>query len=181
MMQTERIQRNIRLETDRLIIDSLRESDKEDYFINISHDKKVQETLICTYVENLEDFDYSAPLASKSLHAIRLKETGKLIGLILICEEKEDSCEIGYGLGSNYWHHGYATEAVRCFIDYLFHEKGFQTIYASFFPGNDASRHVMEKCGMTYSYFSEKELTYHGKEQDLIYYSINRDEYRKDK
>ncbi len=30
------------METERLIIDSIRETDKEDYFTNISHDKKVQ-------------------------------------------------------------------------------------------------------------------------------------------
>ena len=29
------------METERLIIDSVRETDKEDYFINISHDKRV--------------------------------------------------------------------------------------------------------------------------------------------
>ena len=34
------------METERLILDSIRESDKEDYFINISHDKRVLETFI---------------------------------------------------------------------------------------------------------------------------------------
>lgn len=35
------------METERLIIDQIKETDKEDYFINISHDKKVLETFIC--------------------------------------------------------------------------------------------------------------------------------------
>ena len=30
----------------------------------------------------------------------------------------------------------------------------------------------MEKCGMTYDHFSEKELTYLGVERDLTYYTI---------
>lgn len=31
----------------------------------------------------------------------------------------------------------------------------------------------MEKCGMAYSHFSEKELTYLGVERDLTYYAIH--------
>ena len=43
-----------RMETERLILDSIRESDKEDYFINISHDKKVLETFICWEILDCE-------------------------------------------------------------------------------------------------------------------------------
>ena len=136
------------METERLIIDEIRETDKEDYFNNISHDRKVLETFVCRYVETLEEFDFSSYLNNKDIYAIRLKETGKLIGIILYFDAKEDSCEIGYGIGVKYWNRGYVSEAVKCFIDYLFNEKGFKTIYASFFPENIASKTVMEKCGM---------------------------------
>ena len=162
------------METERLIIDSIREADKEDYYINISHDKRVLETFICRYADTLEDFDYSSYPGRQDLFAIRLKETGRLIGIILYFDEKEDSCEIGYGIGSAFWNQGYATEAVGRFLEYLFREKGMRTVYASFFTGNDASRRVMEKCGMSYDHFSEKELTYLGIERDLTYYAIHR-------
>ena len=163
------------METERLIMDPIRETDKADYFINISHDKKVLETFICRYAESPETFDFSSYPGRKDLFAIRLKESGRLIGIILYSDEKEDSCEIGYGIGSGFWGRGYATEAVRRFLEYLFREKGFQTVYASFFTGNEASRRVMAKCGMTYHHVSEKELTYLGKERDLTYYSITKD------
>ena len=162
------------METERLIIDPIRAADKEDYFINISHDKKVLETFICRYADTLEDFDFSSYPGRQELFAIRLKETGRLIGIILYFDEKEDSCEIGYGIGSAFWNQGYATEAVRRFLEYLFREKGMQTVYASFFTGNDASRRVMEKSGMTFDHFSEKELTYLDVERDLTYYAIHR-------
>ncbi len=166
------------METERLIIDPIRESDREDYFFNISHDKRVLETFICRYAETLEDFDFSSYLTAyqenNRLFAIRLKETGRLIGILISFDETEDSCEIGYGIGSSYWGQGYATEAVSRFLEYLLYEKGFGTVYASFFTGNDASRHVMEKCGMTYDHFAEKELTYLGVERDLTYYAIRR-------
>ena len=161
------------METERLILDSIKESDKEDYFINISHDKKVLETFICRYAETMEEFDFSSYPGRQDLFAIRLKETGRLIGIISCFDEKDGSCEIGYGIGSGYWNRGYATEAVHRFLDYLFREKRLKTVYASFFTGNDASRRVMEKCGMNFDHFSEKELSYLGVEQDLTYYLIN--------
>ncbi len=161
------------METERLILDSIKESDKEDYFINISHDKKVLETFICRYAETMEEFDFSSYPGRQDLFAIRLKETGRLIGIISCFDEKDGSCEIGYGIGSGYWNRGYATEAVHRFLDYLFREKRLKTVYASFFTGNDASRRVMEICGMNFDHFSEKELSYLGVEQDLTYYLIN--------
>ncbi|MBQ9545110.1 MAG: GNAT family N-acetyltransferase [Clostridia bacterium] len=62
-------------------------------------------------------------------------------------------------------------------MEYLFGKKGFQKICASFFSGNDASRRVMEKCGMTFFRFAPKELTYLGVGRDLTYYSVDRDKY----
>ena len=164
----------LNMETKRLIIDELRKEDKEDYFINISHDKKVLETFICTYQESLEKFDFDSYLNRKGILAIRLKETGKLIGILTEFLTDGKSVEIGYGIGSNYWNNGYVTEAVKAFIKYLFEEKGFNTVYASFFVGNDASKRVMEKNGMTYNRYSAKELEYLGKERDLIYYVIHK-------
>lgn len=116
------------METERLIIDSIREADKEDYYINISHDKRVLETFICRYADTLEDFDFSSYPGRQDLFAIRLKETGRLIGIILYFDEKEDSCEIGYGIGSAFWNQGYATEAVGRFLEYLFRERNANSI-----------------------------------------------------
>ena len=163
------------METERLIIDPFKETDKEDYFINISHDKKVLETFICPYAETLEDLNFSSYPGRNDLFAIRLKETGRLIGILSLFNEKDGACEIGYGIGSRYWGRGYTTEAVRRFLEYLFDERGCRRVYASCFSGNDASRRVMEKCGMTYDHFSEKELRYLGLERDLIYYVIGRE------
>ena len=161
------------METDRLIIDEIRATDKEAYFNNISHDKKVLETFICTYADSLEEFDFNKYLGREDLFAIRLKSSEELIGIILYFDEESGVCEIGYGIGSAYWGHGYATEAAKRFIRFLHEEKGIKKVTASFFTGNDASKHVMEKCGMTYDHFVEKELMYLGQERDLTYFSVN--------
>ena len=163
------------VETERLIIDRIRELDREDYFLNISHDRKVLETFICRYAETADEVDMSSYVSNDKMFAIRMKETGRLIGIILYFDEQDNSCEIGYGVGSRYWGRGYATEAVKSFIAYCFDEAGFDEVRASFFTGNDASRRVMEKCGMKFLRFSEKELEYMGVERDLTYYSIRKD------
>ena len=162
------------METERLIIDRIKESDREDYFNNISHDKEVLKTFICRYAETLEEFDFAPYLQNDTLFAIRLKDTGKLIGIILYFDEKDGVCEIGYGIGHTFWGNGYATEAVRRFIEFCFDTLGVRTVCASFFTGNDASKRVMEKCGMDFWRFSPKELTYLGEERDLTYYAITR-------
>ena len=91
-----------------MILDSVKESDKEDYFTNISHDKKVLETFICRYAETMEEFDFSSYPGRQDLVAIRLKETGRLIGIISCFDEKDGSCEIGYGIGL-----GFGIKAMR--------------------------------------------------------------------
>lgn len=165
------------METKRLVIDSIKETDKEAYFQNISHDKKVLETFICKYAETMDELDITKYLGRTDIFAIRLKDTLQFIGMILYFDETNESCEIGYGIGSRYWHHGYATEAVNRFLKYIFEEKGIKKVYASFFTGNEASKRVMEKCGMTFDRFSEKELVYLGVERDLTYYSINAEQW----
>ena len=164
------------METERLIIDRVKASDKEDYFVNISHDERVLETFVCRYAETLEEFDFSSYPGREDLFAIRLKDSGRLIGIILYFDEKDGACEIGYGIGSRFWGRGYASEAVRRFLGYLLREKGFAAVYASFFEGNDASRRVMEKCGMSFHHFKEKEFEYLGRERDLTYYVITGDD-----
>ena len=99
-----------------------------------------------------------------------------MIGVILICDRQEEFVEIGYALGSSFWGKGYMTEATKCFIDYLFNERDIKEIRASYFVGNDASKNVMEKCGMKYLKEEKNELEYLGKMRDLIYYVIRRDE-----
>lgn len=160
--------------TDRLLVDILRESDREDYFRNISHDKKVLETFVCRYQERLEDFDFSAYLHRDDLFAIRKKDSRELIGIFVECEkDREHRCmEIGYGLGSSHWGRGYMTEVVWAMLDHYRQEGYWQSITASFFPENIASKRVMEKCGMHYSHIHEKEFSYLGRERDLIYYRL---------
>ena len=106
-----------------------------------------------------------------------IKETGNLIGIITKFNNEDKSIEIGYGIGSQYWNKGYVTEAVISYLDEIFKNDQYDTVYASFFTNNLASKRVMEKLGMTFSHTNIEELEYLGVKRDLIYYKISKKEW----
>jgi ribosomal-protein-alanine N-acetyltransferase len=58
--------------------------------------------------------------------------------------------EIGWRLPRACWGQGYATEAAKAVVDFAFHQVQIEDLVAFTFTGNDASRKVMAKLGMTY-------------------------------
>ena len=89
--------------------------------------------------------------------AIVLKETGKVIGEIDAYPEGSDPHDpAGTGdtfspcwmLNPAYQGRGYAYEAARAFLDYLFTRKGARRIYAYVEDYNLPSQHLCEKLGM---------------------------------
>ena len=60
-----------------------------------------------------------------------------------------DEIELGYRLLKSEWGKGYATEGSRALIEQGFSEYGLNKVIATTLEANVASRHVLEKCGMT--------------------------------
>ena len=170
---------NIVLETDRLILRYMKEEDTHDIFININHDKDVLKYFIDKYVENESDMTLSKTInycleAQRYLFAIELKETHEVIGLILQCSTASkifNSSEIGYAIGQKHWNKGYVTEAFKKVIEFLF-SQGVHKVIASHLVGNDASKRVMEKCGLIYEGRRVQEIYYHDMYHDVDYYYI---------
>ena len=91
---------------------------------------------------------------SDHIWAIELKATGEPIGCMgyMVSGESnidigQNDAEVGYWVARPYWNRGICTEALRLIIDYCFTVKGFNTLWADYFPENPASGKVMEKCG----------------------------------
>ena len=61
-----------------------------------------------------------------------------------------DEVEVGYLLDKPFWGKGFATEAARESIRDGFERCGLDHIIALVHPDNNASRRVIDKCGMTY-------------------------------
>ncbi len=88
--------------------------------------------------------------------AMVLKATGEPIGCMGYFVHGESNinigvndAEVGYWVARPYWNQGLCTETLRMLIDYCFNVKGFQTLWADFFPENPASGRVMAKCGFS--------------------------------
>ena len=77
---------------------------------------------------------------------------GKMIGTcgFTALSEEHLKGEIGYVISEKYHNMGIATEAVKRVIEFGFETLGLRRIEAHYMVGNDASRRVMEKAGMTF-------------------------------
>ncbi len=97
---------------------------------------------------------------------------GVLVGFLNDVEIADKSIELGYVITPVHQSKGYATEAFRAVIAYLF-EKGYDEIIAGAFSSNAASIRVMEKCGMT-RIAKRAEIEYRGRLHHCVYYSIKK-------
>lgn len=80
-----------------------------------------------------------------------IKESNMPIGRINVLDysTRSNRCEIGYWYFQTYRNNGYATEALKAVIDYMFKETdNINKIYAMFILNNEASKKVMLKAGM---------------------------------
>ena len=87
------------------------------------------------------------------LWAVVLKETGELIGDCGITMQNihDEICpEIGYHIRKDCWRKGYASEAARACMDYVFERTKFNSVYSYMKYTNAASYGVAVKNGMTF-------------------------------
>lgn len=87
--------------------------------------------------------------------AVQLRETREFIGFsgpfVVSFESHFTPCvEIGWRLASDYWGHGYATEAARAVLRHCSEVLELKRLVAFTVPMNVRSRRVMEKIGMTH-------------------------------
>lgn len=82
------------------------------------------------------------------MFAVEEKESGKFIGRIgpWYPDGWEDR-EVGWGLNRKYWGKGYATEAGRASIDYVFNVLKWERVIHYIDPGNTGSMAVAERLG----------------------------------
>jgi RimJ/RimL family protein N-acetyltransferase len=65
-------------------------------------------------------------------------------------EQMDVGAELGYDLRSDYWGQGLATEAALRVRDFAFDELGLDRLVSLIRVGNEASRRVAEKVGMSF-------------------------------
>jgi RimJ/RimL family protein N-acetyltransferase len=86
-----------------------------------------------------------------ALFAIRMKSTGRLIGVAKYAPVDADGpVHVGYWLGEPFWGQGLATEAVHALVDHAFTYHDIDELQGSCRVTNPASRRVLVKSGFQY-------------------------------
>lgn len=163
------------LVTKRLRLAPLRETDR-DALLALLSDPEVGKTYmvpeLCTREQQDAVFSHLYRISrAKDRFFCGVYREARLIGLIHEVEKEGSSMELGYVIATSEKGRGYASEALRAAIAYLF-SIGWETIRAAAFAENAASMRVMEKCGMTRTGHTET-ITYREQEHTCIEYEIS--------
>ena len=179
----------VTLETERLILRKTEENDWEPMFRNWAHDERV-----CRYLtwspyqsaEQLRDTYHHYLLEQQQKPdeynwKIVLKELGEPIGAISVVRLNEavGEAEIGYCIGTPWWHRGIMTEAFGRVIRFFFEEVGVNRICAAHDTRNPRSGDVMKKCGLQYEGTARQAGRSRQGICDLAHYAILREDYDK--
>lgn len=178
------------IQTDRLILRKLTLDDAGAAFRNWTNDPKVTEFLAWLPHGNIEVTKsvfsgWIAKYMEPDFYqwAIVVKDINEPIGTITVntIDEKTDTVQIGYCIGSPWWHMGYTSEAFCAVIAFLFEKVGVQRIEARHDPENPNSGKVMLKCGLSYEGTLRKASKSNRGIMDSCVYSILVSEYLKQK
>ncbi len=133
----------ILLETNRLIIRKYIESDFQDLYEYLSDEEvvKYEPYKPLSKEETKENLKWR--INSDEMLAIVLKENKKMIGNVYLGKRDYNQLELGYVLNKNYWHQGYAKEAIESLLKNEF-SKGIHRIYAECDTNNIASQKLLE-------------------------------------
>ncbi len=106
--------------------------------------------------------------------AIIESASGKMIGTcgFAAIDAVNDVGEIGYVLNPAYHGRGIAAEAARAVMGFGFSTLGMHRIEARFMDGNEASRRVMEKLGMSFEGFARESVFVKGEYKTIGKYAI---------
>lgn len=147
------------LETERLTLRPLRESDAEDIARQIGDWEVVKNTARIPYPyepsmahEFIEHVRQEAPEIGENFAVVK-RRGGALIGGLGLRKTTDVpggglGIDIGYWLGRKHWGQGYGGEAVSCAVAYGFEGCGAGRIWATLDKSNVASRRVLEKAGL---------------------------------
>lgn len=149
----------VTIETERLILRRFREEDSEKAYANWMRDEavtkylrwpphpsvEVSRSIIKEWVKAYDEEDFYQ-------WVIEVKAIQEPIGTISVVRQNErvGSMDIGYCIGSKWWHQGIVTEAFKAIIKFLFEEVKVNRIEALHDTNNPNSGKVMRKCGLTY-------------------------------
>ena len=173
------------LETERLVLRALRVSDCFDMYEysklpgvteflawsphpDVEYTKEYLKSVICNYHLGVF-YDW----------AVILKSENKMIGTcgFTSIHTEHDSVEIGYVINPAYRGQGIALEAAKKVLEFGFLNLGANRAEAKYIVGNQASRRVMEKLGMSFEGVARSSMLVKERYRDIGWYSILKSEF----
>lgn len=135
------------IETDRLVLRNFRNDDAADLFAYLH-----QPAASCFFSLKLEDMSAAEAEAETRSNgdeyvAVCLRDAGKLIGDLFAIAE-EDTYAVGWNFNTDFAGAGFASEAARALLAYLFTVKQARRLYAYVEDHNAASQRLCERLGM---------------------------------
>lgn len=146
----------VTMETERLLLRNFEDRDAEDCFDFLSDRES------CYLDGGYEPFEkkdgeywwlMEKLKGQKSRFILWHKEDQRVIGMLNLMHKEDravETVEIGYVVSPAYYRWGYATEAVKKAISYLFENTEVELITAAAVPHNTASLAMLNKLGFTY-------------------------------
>lgn len=89
----------------------------------------------------------------------------------------DDEADLGYWLGRPLWGEGYATEACRAVLSYGFRSLGLAAVWAAYYEGNERSRRVQDRLGLSPHHRNEGVTDAAGRVRDENVQRITRSEW----
>jgi RimJ/RimL family protein N-acetyltransferase len=146
------------LTTERLKLRPWRDEDLEPWAA-MNADPRVREFFVNTLTfdesaRQMRNFSDDIERQGFGLWAVEVTDGAPFIGFIGLTgasffADFMPDIEIGWRLACPHWGHGYATEGARAALTYGFESLGLKEIVATTAVGNQRSRRVMERLGMT--------------------------------
>lgn len=173
------------LETERLTLRAMRVSDAADMYAYASL-SEVTKYLTWDIHQSVEETKEYLTYVGQRYRtgnfydwALIAKEDGHMIGTcgFTSFDYNADAGEIGYVLNPAYAGRGLATEAVREVMRFGFVRLGLNRIEAHYIDGNDRSRALMERVGMTFEGIGRESMKIKGVYRDIGTCAILRREY----
>lgn len=148
-----------KIKTERLLLRPLTLEDADAVWKWVSDERVARYMIYPTYtdkekliewLQSIQEFD------GEYLFGYERLTDGELIGSGSIGpDKKEGFWGFGYNLRYDCWGLGYATEAAKAMIDFAKNTFGITHFRSQHAEPNDASGHVMEKCGLHFVGYGE--------------------------
>jgi RimJ/RimL family protein N-acetyltransferase len=110
---------------------------------------------------------------------VTLAGSGEVVGAVALgaISRANRHAELSYWIGVPYWGRGLATEAAQLMVSHGFDALELQRIHGACFRGNEASKRVLSKVGMTYEGTLREHIVRNGVAHDLEKYGLLRREF----